>query len=682
MNVDWPDLPAPLRVDGQPALPTESKPTLHEFVAEWVPIFQARLAKRHGQAVVQRALSRLRPLPTWLAKGSEEPAWLQHFLLDPQVDQAVQREWLEQEFLTEDPEWLQRLVLAERAQIARIFLLSGNIVDYAFDPRFGYRPLTAVLLDNLRREKDLVFTISLSRGLEVVGEDCPRGLPDGIQALLDQSGFRLDQALPPQLCALFDHLRRWLETEEALPRGVAVVVTNVSLLIPPDLGDLERNFLVDTLLSWSVSPALLRSRNCLVLLAEFLEDVAEELRSRGGKIEGVAVPRPSTPGSRLKFLLPLLSPQARMLDTRACYRPSGIQLEGYPGSLVDRIRSLARDTAGLTLLGIEDVTQQVTTQPLRRSEVTRTKQERLQRESGGLLEVLTPNRNLADLAGYEPLKQRIRQLAQALRADDPLVRSTLPMGVLFLGPPGTGKTLAAEALAAESGISLARLGDFRGMYVGQSERNLTRILSLIESLHPVIMFLDELDQSEGTRGDTGDSGVSRRIFGRLLAFMSDPEMRGKVLWVGASNRPDLIDSAMKRAGRFDLILPFLLPDLASRASILELSLRSRLEAAIAYELALTNEDYADLAGSMAGFSGAEIEALAGEVVRRAALEQSRPPLRVGREQVDRVRSVYLPPRGRQHYQRMEDLALAEVTCLDVLPAEFHDRCLRVRGLEA
>ncbi len=645
--------------------------------ADWVPPFLRALEERFGAESLRQGLESAHctglQAPRWMRPGAPEATWLVRFLLDPAVDRTVQEAWLAQGFLQDDPGWLTRLLERERAQVARIFLVTGNLFDYAFDPVRGYRPLRALLMDALLQEKELVLTVSLSRGLQCYPADSGESLPPNVRGLLEPGGFNLEQPLSGQLCSLFDTLRRWLESEPDRLRGVAVVLENLALMIPGDLSDLERNFLVDSLLSWSQT--MLHSPHCLVLTAEFPEEVPDPLRSRAGQLDQVEVPRPSDPLERLKFLLALLSPQSAMQETRSARLRSGICLEGYPGSWVERLRLLSHDTAGLTLMGIEDLVQEAASTPgclLARDRVAEAKRRRLQEESGGLLEVLAPTRRLTAVAGYEAVRRRLGEVIHALRySHDPLVRSTVPMGIMFLGPPGTGKTLTAEALAAESGVSLARLGDFRGMYVGQSERNLSRLLAVIQSLHPVIVFMDELDQSEGTRGDGGDSGVSRRIFARLLQFMGDTSHRGQILWIAASNRPDLVDAAMKRAGRFDLVLPFLLPDQESRVAIFSACLAARLD-----RIDLTAADLERVAGATQGFSGAEIEALAGEIVRRAV--QSPGPPRVGHEQVEAVLSTYAPPCHHQHYRRMEDLALAEVSDLSLLSPEQRERCLGLR----
>ena len=138
------------------------------------------------------------------------------------------------------------------------------------------------------------------------------------------------------------------------------------------------------------------------------------------------------------------------------------------------------------------------------------------------------------------------------------------------GPAGTGKSAVAEAVAHEAGVNavVLNLARILGQYVGNSERNLEKALQAIKSLAPTIVFIDEIDQSV-SRGGSGDSGVSNRIFKRLLEFMSDTGNRGQVLFLAATNRPDLLDAALRRPGRFDKKIPFLIPDESERAAIIQ-----------------------------------------------------------------------------------------------------------------
>ena len=370
-----------------------------------------------------------------------------------------------------------------------------------------------------------------------------------------------------------------------------------------------------------------------------------------------------------------MDPQSEMRETRVAALTGGLaRLEGYQGSYFEKLKRLSGDTAGLTLLAIEDLLQQASSTPgqsLNHKTVMAMKRRRLSQESEGLLEVLDTSISLKDIGGYAEVKRRLKDTISDLAGPkDALSRASLPMGLLFLGPPGTGKTIMAAAIAGESNVSMAKLGDFRGMYVGQSERNLSRIFSLIEALHPVIVFIDEIDQALGSRGAaSGDGGVDNRVFGKFLEFMSNSDHRGKILWVGASNHAKQIDPAFKRAGRFDLIIPFMLPDAESRADILRILLEKAAHSANSLEAKLEPQDFCELAAKTENFSGAELEAIVNESLRRARIAQrGRDSIEIQKRDFESVLAVYHPPAGqRERYIEMEQEAAAEISFIDLLP---------------
>ncbi len=139
------------------------------------------------------------------------------------------------------------------------------------------------------------------------------------------------------------------------------------------------------------------------------------------------------------------------------------------------------------------------------------------------------------------------------------------------GAVENAKSAVAEAFAKECGVNFAQiyLGQLLGKYVGDSESNLERLLQALEALAPVVVFADELDQ-QMRRSEGGDNSVERNMFGRLLAFMADPGNHGRILWLGASNRPDLMDAALMRPGRFDVRLVFPPPAAEERRAIMHI----------------------------------------------------------------------------------------------------------------
>lgn len=188
-------------------------------------------------------------------------------------------------------------------------------------------------------------------------------------------------------------------------------------------------------------------------------------------------------------------------------------------------------------------------------------------EYGDVLESLATEHGFETIGGLSKPIAKLKKIVSAIKKGQ---ISLVPQGILFLGPPGTGKTILAEAFAKESGLNFVKPKDIKNMWLGESERRMSRFINALKDLAPVVVFIDELDQDQSQRGGfEGDSGVSRNLFKKKLEVLSDTSLRGKILWIFASNRPDLIDPAMKRAGRCDLRIAFLSPDQEQAALVFQ-----------------------------------------------------------------------------------------------------------------
>jgi SpoVK/Ycf46/Vps4 family AAA+-type ATPase len=155
------------------------------------------------------------------------------------------------------------------------------------------------------------------------------------------------------------------------------------------------------------------------------------------------------------------------------------------------------------------------------------------------------------------------------------------MGYLVCGPVGTGKTFLVECLAGEAGVPVVKLKNFRDRWVGSSEGNLEKIFRLVRALGRCIVFVDEADQALGRRdAGSGDSGLSGRLYAMVAQEMSDTSNRGKVMWVLASSRPDLIEVDLKRPGRVDVKVPILPTATAEESAALLSALLRRFDLAV------------------------------------------------------------------------------------------------------
>jgi hypothetical protein len=155
--------------------------------------------------------------------------------------------------------------------------------------------------------------------------------------------------------------------------------------------------------------------------------------------------------------------------------------------------------------------------------------------------------------GIEPVKAWLRQDIALWQKND---TAALPKGYLICGPVGTGKTFLVECLAGEAGVPVVKLKNFRDKWVGSTEGNLERIFRLLDALGRCYVFVDEADQALGRRdGGTGDSGLSGRVYSMVAEQMGSSSTRGRIIWILASSRPDLIEVDLKRPGRVDVKIP-------------------------------------------------------------------------------------------------------------------------------
>jgi ATP-dependent 26S proteasome regulatory subunit len=218
---------------------------------------------------------------------------------------------------------------------------------------------------------------------------------------------------------------------------------------------------------------------------------------------------------------------------------------------------LARLTAGMSFVGIENLYRSAARsgEPINVEHVRLAKVRDIRKLARDLLEVSEPLDGFDMVAGQHSVKAYFRTLVRLLHQGTPGV----PQAFLLQGVPGCGKSHVVRALACELGWPLLELRNVMNPYVGQSEMNLDHVIRVVEQLAPAILFFDEIDQTLGQRGtgQSGDSGTSERMLARMFSWLGALHLRGRLLFIGATNRPDLLDPAM--LDRFAVNIPFLKP---------------------------------------------------------------------------------------------------------------------------
>lgn len=277
---------------------------------------------------------------------------------------------------------------------------------------------------------------------------------------------------------------------------------------------------------------------------------------------------------------------------------------------------------------------------LQRDDLQQMQKKQIQNISGNILELQDCSEKITDLYAIPHITNRLKEIAYLMQGKPQLC----PKGLLFVGPPGTAKSVSARALANFAGINCLSLKEIRSKWVGESESNIQKVCDILDQFAPLILFIDEIDQASSSREG---HEVDQRIFAQLLSVMALEKHRGKVLWIAASNRPDLIDPALKRSGRLEETIYFSRPDAKARQEILQAMLAS-------HKLFIDLESLPQVPPQ---FSGADIKKAVIAALQLAYVTDTK----CSHTQLQEVFKNYLPSANQQQLDRMDSLAIKEVS---------------------
>jgi hypothetical protein len=462
------------------------------------------------------------------------------------------------------PDWATDLYTAFESGASGQFILYGNVHDkLAVNARLVN--FEQYIQDELLAGFDVVFSYDLGNGLTVErgGERLAQWVPAALRSMPQE---------PLAAIRFVSKYGRYLGNLSAIGRNdrveVAVIIRGADQLLPATGSGYEHGSLTSLIREWGAGAPFIQLPFASLLIADNLNDL-EPLIAFSPQATLVRIPLPSV--SELQSAVTLLQKEFKQTI------PTGTDLG-----------TLAAAMSGVSVNTLQQMTKirAHTRQELRSSDFTALKKEMVEHDAPGLVEFLESRRTLDDYYGQEPLKRWLRQDVTLWNAND---LKALPMGYLLCGPIGTGKTFLVECLAGEAGVPVVKLKNFRDKWVGSSEGNLEKILRLIRALGRCFVFVDEADQTLGRRESApGDSGLSGRLYSMIAQEMSDTSNRGKVIWVLASSRPDLIEVDLKRPGRIDLQIPILPTTTHAESAGLIAALARR------YELALSPDDLQEL----------------------------------------------------------------------------------------
>ena len=494
-----------------------------------------------------------------------------------------------------------------RAGSAHQFLLHFNVQDLHYDDAYGYLPAMPYLMEQLNLLGcDLVVGYNSVQGiifpnvrqwrrtqkmLEIVPPDAADEVPLPDERRRINSNLAIGKLHEDPVVTMEPHPSEELQNRlsHLLRQGrakVGLIINFLEQLAPnhPSLtsgaNDESQRFL-NLLNHWASDLDIRRRKQIILLVTQNTFDIHPSL-TVNPEIPVVEMPFPDY-AQRLKFI-----------EHLHAISPDDAPMRESLGDARAR-EEFARETAGLNLFGIHDIARQAaTTQQEARGELLLNyRQESIKTFSHGVLEVGEP-REVARMQGPSHVNRAIQDIADGLKQGD---WRRIPRGVLLLGPAGTGKVFIAKLLAgkAETAFVQLRYASQVGEVAisvngneGSYERNLIAALSFIRGIAPVVVFIDEIERASPHTSMQPEQG-ERGLPVSLVNAMSDTSLRGKVLWVGATNRPDLMPAIFRRTGIFDHKLILLPPTPFERAAILKIFCEPRTQESIDYQSIIGDE---------------------------------------------------------------------------------------------
>ncbi len=554
------------------------------------------------------------------------------------------------------PAWAQRLGELYFSGTTSVFVLTGNVYDLIAlddDATPAYGGLTRFLAEQMFGRWDLVLHYDLATGLRAFAGADEKRLKEMVARALPTVGDL--SAIQKDAGTVLEILDRFVANTIMTPAGkrlrTAIVINHASYLFPVSepgrLSHAASRMLV-TIINWATSAHVKNINLACVLLDERKSDFSDRLVGNP-HVAAIEVPLPDE-DERERYIQTIVT--ADKLDDFSEYTAA----------------QLARLTAGVASTDLNVLLRSSMTSGARLDSKVfqQLKKDLLEKQCQGLLEFVQPKWGLDTVVGHTAAKKRLREDAQLLKRGE---LESLPMGYLFCGAVGTGKTFLAQCTAGEIGIPCVILKNFRSKYVGETEGNLERVLSVLRAMGPVMVIVDEADAALGNRDASGDSGTSSRVFGMIATQMGDTRYRGKILWMLITARPDLLPIDIKRQGRAEVHVPLFYPADEDEVKDLFVVLAKKFGTSIKREdiPAIPQKGY---------LSGADIEGMVGRARRRSLLQGADTVLPSA---LAEVIDQFMPSTEGLEKELQETAAIIECTDRQFLPEAILKRLAKAGG---
>lgn len=605
------------------------------------------------------------------------------------------------------PEWFSELSEKFRAEISREFVIYGDINGLianpdASEPETPYITLRD-FIEKFLGKREIVVFYNIASGISFLDADMEKpfrqavGFSEDADSGADASNpiaaarakLQAKRALPREPDGCLELMERLLKKKE----NCAVIIQSIHFIAPAVGGGMgaalpqNERANVERLKNWAHDEDIENNNNLILLVTDQLAKIHSELKDAGSGVQTICLAKPDAEERRI-FL-------ETITEGALEYR----ELKGRINELEERLKKLKSSkrkevedekqeieetldqftnvfpvpdsfdlgqftvaTQGLNLQQIFEIflACRASKQGISLPAVKSKKNEILNSEFGEVMEVVDPKLGLDDIGGMEHIKNYFAQVLKNIKAGNFLF---VPMGVTLMGPPGTGKTAIVESLATEASYTFVRTKNIRSMWVGESESRMEKMIYGLRSLAPVVVMNDEADLSEAQRDSVkGDSGVSERLMKMWMELLSDPKIRGKILVINCTNRPDRLDAALKRSGRSDerILLP--MPSEEERAAIFAVMFKR-------YKIPTEIKDFTLYANLSAGLSGADIEKISLNGYQRASMK--------GKDKVcdDELReaiSDFIPSASQRDIDMMTLCGILESSSRRLLPKHLKE----------
>lgn len=544
------------------------------------------------------------------------------------------------------PAWAIELASSYVRGASSVYLLHGNIHDLVPANGSEFVSLEHYLATQVFGTRDVVLAYDRGSGIRFLAPGAAKrraAMQEDFEKTLSAAD-RGSRPKDPKL--VFELLDRYIlhklveDPKENRRKSLAILIRYLETITPAVEGSWlsgELGAHLIQVLNWANDPSIRSADVTLCLLTENLSDLHPRL-AENPFISKVEIPLP---------------------DETLRGRYARQTLNKSPGVAA----SIARESNGLTLVGLGQAVSSAASNSGDSGDVDlarlrRAKKELIEKQCLGLVEFVAPRHGLNMVVAERAVKERLEQDVELFRSGR---FDALPMGYLLCGVIGTGKTFTATCFAGSLGIPAVVFKNLRSKWVGSSEGNLQKVLSVVKALSPVAVVIDEADAALGTRAASGDSGTGSRMFAMISTVMSDTEYRGRILWMLLTSRPDLLPVDLKRQGRCEAHIPLFPPSTEESRREMFLALARKAGVSVAAE---------DVPPIPPGLSGADIESLVVSSIRRAAIQKSAFP---GPEIFREALAHFRAPEYGLEKELQELVAIREATDPEFIPEPLRHR---------